>query len=111
MPNKSEAIARKIHQKLVKNYGYSFDPFTIIMIAGLIINVVRLIYECRNSKEDRVSMLRNPSLVEKIILRRAIGKSCAGTEIKPSNLYKELVGWRLSDSEIEGLLKEVEKND
>jgi hypothetical protein len=55
-------------------------------------------------------MLRNPSLVEKIILRRAIGKSCAGTEIKPSNLYKELVGWRLSDSEIEGLLKEVEKN-
>lgn len=111
MPNKSESIANKIAQKLTKNYGYSFDPFTIIMIAGVIINIIRLVYECRKDKEERVAMLRSPSLIEKIVLRRHIGKACLGTDIKSQDLYRELVGWNLSTAEIEGLFKEVEKND
>lgn len=110
--HKSESIATKIAAKLQNKHGYGFDPFTIIMIAGLIINIIRLIYECRNSKEERVSMLRQPTIIEKVVLRRAIGKACHGKDIKPSDLYKELIGWNLSTAEIEGLFKEVEeKND
>lgn len=109
---KSESIAKKIANKLQEKHGYGFDPFTIIMIAGLIINVIRLIYECRSSKEERVSMLRKPSIIEKVVLRRNIGKVCQGTDIKPSDLYREIIGWNLSTAEVEGLFKEVEeKND
>lgn len=109
MPNKSESIANKITQKLTKNYGYTFDPLTVIMIAGLILNIVRMVYECRNSQEARASMLRNPNLMQKIILRRHISKQCMGTDIKATDLYRELVAWRLSDTEVEKLFKEVEK--
>jgi len=49
---KSESIATKIMLSLEEKHGYAFDPFTIIMIAGIIINVIKLIYECRNSRED-----------------------------------------------------------
>lgn len=109
---KSESIAKKIANKLQEKHGYGFDPFTIIMIAGLIINIVRLVYECRNSKEGRVSMLREPTIIEKIVLRRAVGKECQGKDIKPSDLYREMIGWKLSTAELEGLFKEVEeKND
>lgn len=109
MPNKSESIANKITQKLTKNYGYTFDPLTAIMIAGLILNIVRMVYECRNSQEARAFMLRNPNLMQKIILRRHISKQCMGTDIKATDLYRELVAWRLSDTEVEKLFKEVEK--
>jgi len=111
MLNKSESIANKITQKLTRNYGYAFDPLTVIMIAGLIINIIRMVYECRNSKEERANMLRKPNLIQKIILRRHISKECFGTDIKPSDLYRELISWNLSSTEIERLFKEVEKND
>lgn len=107
---KSESIAAKIMLSLQEKHGYAFDPFTIIMIAGIIINVIKLIYECRNSKEDRMGMLRGPTLVEKIVLRRAINKECSGKDIKPKDLYASLIGWKLSTSEIEALFKEVEEN-
>lgn len=109
---KSESIATKIANKLQEKHGYGFDPFTIIMIAGLIINVIKLVYECRNSKKDRVSMLREPTIIEKVVLRRHIGKECHGKDIKPSDLYREMIGWKLSTTEIDKLFEEVEeKND
>lgn len=110
MPNKSEAIARKITLKL-NNNGYSLDPLTIIMIAGLIVNVVKLIYECRKDKQTIAYRLRHPSLLDKLILRRHVGRFCQDKDIDARHLFKELLGWNLSDNEIEGLLKEVEKND
>jgi hypothetical protein len=111
MQNKSNSIANKISAKLTNNYGYSFDPLTLIMIAGLILNVVRLIYECKNSSEERVATLQKPNLLEKIILRRHVGKACLGTDIKPSDLYRELVRWNVSSDEANKLFKEVKTND
>lgn len=107
---KSESIANKIALKL-NNNGYSIDPFTIIMIAGFIVNVVRLVYECRNSnKKDAAYKLKHPTLFDKLILRKQVAQFCEDKDIEARHLFKELLAWNLSSDELEKLLNEVETN-
>jgi hypothetical protein len=110
MPKKSESIATKIALKL-NNNGYSLDPLTIIMIAGLIVNVVRLVYECRKDRQATAYRLKHPSLFDKLVLRKQVGQFCQDKNIDARHLFKELLGWNLSSTEVESLLNEVEKND
>lgn len=107
---KSESIASKIALKL-NNSGYSIDPFTIIMIAGFIVNVVRLVYECRNNKQDAAYKLKHPSLFDKLILRKQVAQFCKDKDIDARHLFKELLAWNLSSDEVQKLLNEVETND
>ena len=110
MRKKSESIAGKIGLKL-NNNGYSLDPLTIIMIAGLIVNVVKLIYECRKDRQSTAYKLKHPSLFDKLILRKHVGSFCQDKDIDARHLFKELLGWNLSSADVEGLLNEVENND
>lgn len=106
---KSESIASKIALKL-NNSGYNIDPFTIIMIAGFIVNVVRLVYECRNNKQDAAYKLKHPSLFDKLILRKQVAQFCKDKDIDARHLFKELLAWNLSSDEVQKLLNEVETN-
>jgi Co/Zn/Cd efflux system component len=68
-------IARKVAaHRFSGDENYSIDPFFIIAIAGLIINISRFIYECNRSKnkEDLFDEIKNPSVMYKLLLHRNI---------------------------------------
>lgn len=106
---KSNSIAGKIFLKL-NNSGYNLDPITIIMIAGLIVNLVRLVYECRKNRQDAAYKLKHPSLFDKLILRKQVGQFCKDKDIDARHLFKELLAWNLSSDDVQKLLNEVETN-
>jgi hypothetical protein len=57
------------------NKNYSIDPFTIIAIINITIQIAKIIYECRKKPESIIEIARNRPIIESIWLRRKI-RSC-----------------------------------
>lgn len=94
----------------------AFDPFTILAIVSVIVAVIRLFIECKKKPRDAAQVCKKPDLVERWRLRRLIKEILADEEAE-KELSKALqkafflVGSRLTDKEIEYLMKEVHEAD
>lgn len=67
-------VARKVlaHAQ-AKDGSFSFDPWTIMAICNCIISVCKLLYMCYG-KSGAAGRIKNPSLLQKIILKKEIRK-------------------------------------
>jgi hypothetical protein len=106
-------IARKVAaHRFSGDENYSIDPFFIIAIAGLIINISRFIYECNRSKnkEDLFDEIKNPSVMYKLLLHRNIKKKWKSKKDRDS-VYKSMieVSKGLSGQELSCIFNEAEK--
>ena len=88
-----------------KNFG--IDPATVTLIISIIINLIRLWWQCRSSEKVR-GELRNPSWLFKLFLKREIRKHVKGSSHRYA-MYGAFidVGKNLSDKELNNILKEI----
>jgi hypothetical protein len=47
------------------DHTYKFDPFTIMMMISIIVNIARLWHDCKKSNKDIHSMAANPNLLQR----------------------------------------------
>lgn len=109
MNNESEKIATKIISNAnAKNNNFAIDPMLILMLAGLIVNLIRLWMACRD-KSNIHKQMKEPSLLFKLLLRKEINKNFA--KDKRKEIYDSVidVSKQLSEQEVNNLLDEVEK--
>lgn len=112
-----EKFAKEVHQNYFAMDGFgneegvSLDPITILMVAGLIINIIRLWKECKKDEEEVLESISNPSLFESVILRRLcrneVGRKsapCLYTAIKMS-------ASKLTSNELASIYQEVPLED
>lgn len=55
-----------------KNENYSFDVMFIIVIGSIIINVLKLLSMCNVFGRDLDSRIKNPNMMDRILLKKAI---------------------------------------
>lgn len=67
----SERIEARIFD-LQKNNGYGFDPFTIIAIVGLIVNVVKMIIACRQLNKMAKRNLKRNGLASRLFFKNSL---------------------------------------
>lgn len=109
MTNESEKIASKIASYAnAKNQNFAIDPILILMLAGLIVNLIRLWMACSDRNKIHKQM-KEPSLLFKFLLKREIAKKFA--KDKRQDIYNSMldVSKELSQQEVNNLLDEVEK--
>ena len=105
-----EMVLAKVARKV------AFDPFTILAIVSVIVAVIRLLIECRKKPKEVAQIFKKPELVERWRLRRLIKQILADEEAE-KELSKALqksffaVGQRLSEKDVEILMKEVHEAD
>lgn len=68
----SKSIASNIKDD--KNENYSFDLALIIVIGSIIINVLKLFMMCNIFGKDLESRIKNPNIVDRMLLKRAINQ-------------------------------------
>jgi hypothetical protein len=95
-----------------KTQGYSIDPLTIIFIAGLLIDIIKIIMACY-SKADyslAVKKINNPSLFDKMILKRRIRKLAEENKltINIEAMRESLLNIKMTEQEFNSLILEVE---
>ncbi len=70
------------------NFGekneYGIDPATIALIISIIIELVKLIRECRKDKKQILKMVNEPSLMERWYFRKIAGKFSKNKHYKKS---------------------------
>lgn len=87
-----------------------FDPFTIIMLIGLIVNIISMIQKCVEANKVPTKAKRK-SVVDNLILRRAVKKHVGKTQWKAEGnkimeaLYK--VGAESTVEEVEEAYKDA----
>lgn len=93
----------------LKDENFGFDPITIIMITGLIINLIRLWYSC-SSREGVYGAMKNPSFLYKLALKREIRKKFKNSKERAA-IYDSMidVSKNLSEREMNDILNEVEE--
>lgn len=108
----------ELTQKTCSNYGskgYSIDPLTIIFIAGLILDVIKIIMACyaKDSYEMAVKKINNPSILDKMILKRRIKKNVDNSDIDVDididSLRDSLLEIKLNKQDFTELTLEVNK--
>lgn len=105
-----ECVAHKVASyAAVKDEKYSVDPIIVLTIISIIVNVTRLIYECRKDKNDITDQIQNRSLVYKFLLRKEIRKKCKERKDRDI-IYQAMldVSKNLSMKEIFSIIEEVE---
>jgi hypothetical protein len=109
MNNESEKIAAKIASNAnAKNQNFAIDPILILMLAGLIVNLIRLWMACKD-KSDIHKQMKKPSYLFRFLLRKEVNKNFA--KDKRQEIYDSIidVSKELSEQEVNNLLDEVEK--
>lgn len=103
------AIAEKIAAHVAaKNKLNSIDPLLVIMIVGLIVNIVRLIYQCRANRDFISHQLKTGSWAYKFLLRKEINKQWKDkTERTTIQSAVVEVSKGLSEKELDELLNEA----
>lgn len=107
--SESEKIAMKVATHLnAKNDNVTIDPILILMLAGLIVNLIRLWMACRD-KSNVHKQMKEPSLLFKVLIRKEINKNFAKDDRR--KIYDSIldVAKQLSEQEVNNLLDEVEK--
>lgn len=112
MSEQIESVAQRVlaHSKSkIKDENFGFDPITIIMITGLIINLIKLWYSC-SSRQGVYGEMKKPSFLYKLALKREIRKKFKNSEERAA-IYDSMidVSKNLSEKEINNILDEVEE--
>lgn len=68
----SKSIAFNIKDD--KNENYSFDVMFIIVIGSIIINMLKLLTMCNVFGKDLDSRIRNPNMLDRMLLKKAINE-------------------------------------
>lgn len=107
------AIAKKVAAYAsAKDEKFGFDPLTVIMIIGLIVNISRFIYECRKDKKrtELFTQIKNPSWMYKLLLHTNIRKQWKDKKDRQT-IYQSMieVSKGLSEEELNCIFDEVEK--
>ena len=103
-----EKVATRISSHVAaKDEKFGIDPATITLIISIIINLIRLWWQCRSTEKVR-GELRNPSWLFKLFLKREIRKQIKGGS-RRNTMYGAFldVGKNLSDKELNNILKEI----
>jgi len=86
-------FAQNVYDKLDQNYN--FDPFLIIAIVNITINIVKVImylYFTNNSKKIQQAIINMNNPVVKLIMRREIKKECPDLDREQrKDLYNSIV--------------------
>jgi len=109
----SNKLAKEFAEDYYEDEPSAFDPITVIMIAGLLINLIRLAYDCYKDRNKVVNMMQKPSLLAKMVLVREIRKVCKeyNSNINQKKLKEVILNRKISKEELLSLLSENEKND
>ena len=108
---------KELAQELAENYyedePSALDPFTILMIAGLLVNLIRLAYDCYKDQNKAINVMQKPSLLARMVLVREIRKVCKEykSNINQKKLKEVILNRKISREELLSLLSEIEKND
>lgn len=57
------------------NKSYSFDPMFIIVIGSILLNTLKLLMMCNIFGKNLEDRIKNPSLLDKMLLKRSINKN------------------------------------
>lgn len=82
----------ELSKKICENYiaeiddkdGYKFDIMTIMMVASLMTEIVRMYRDCKKPAPDVVTSLKSPSIGEKFLLRRTLIENMGRSEFRRS---------------------------
>lgn len=90
------------------NFGekneYGIDPATIALIMSIIIELIKLIRECRKNKKEIFRMINKPSLMERWYFRKIAGKFSKNKHYKKSIIEAAFkVGKQTSMQDVEEL--------
>lgn len=109
----SNKLAKEFAEDYYEDEPSSFDPVTILIISGLIINLVRLAYDCYKDRNKTVNIMQNPSFLARMILVIEIRKICKefNSNINQKKLKEVILNRKISKEELLSLLSENEKND
>ena len=68
----STCIYNKIYNKGKEDQEVFVDPATIILIGKISLTVIRLIKGCKDSQEERVSLVKSPTITEARLLAKVV---------------------------------------
>lgn len=87
-----------------KDHRCSIDPATLLIIANIMVNVVRLLYVCFFTEDAVAKTVKNPGRIQKYLLYREVKKNFPSEKRK--TIYESLLSVceDLSDEELKGLI-------
>jgi hypothetical protein len=112
---KTAEISQKIYAKYAPQEGLSLDPASIILIAELVFELVKLWKECKKKPEDALSAAHSPGVFDKLLFRRMLRKELGRKEFQNSGerlleAFAE-VGAELTLEDVKELYDEEDKDD
>lgn len=76
--NKYSELAKSIYSDVIKNKEVNiktFDPFTILTIISIIIQLVKCYMNKKKTTSEVLNMCKKPNMLERLLLRRFIRKA------------------------------------
>ena len=109
----NDKLAQEFAEDYYEDEPSALDPITILMIAGLLVNLIRLAYDCYKDRNKTVNIMQKPSLLARMVLAREIRKICKeyNSNINQKKLKEVILNRKISRDELLSLLSETEKND
>lgn len=80
----SESVFSKTNNRLSGEENYSCDPFIILTIISVLIQLAQFIYECRKKPEQLLDISKRRPIIETVWLRQKI------KQLLPNNVNKRL---------------------
>ena len=105
-------LAQEFAEDYYEDEPSALDPITILMIAGLLVNLIRLAYDCYKDRNKTANIMQKPSLLARMVLVREIRKICKeyNSNINQKKLKEVILNRKISREELLSLLSEIEKN-
>ena len=111
----SEKVARDYTKELNEDDGYGFDVATIMLIATIVSEVIKMWRECKKNKEEAAKMATSPSRFERLALRQICVRTIGRREFYRSGdkLMESLLknGQTLTPELVQQMYDEEEKDD
>ena len=104
----SKNIASKINDN---NKNYSFDLGLIITIGSIIIGIIQLLIKCNVFGKNLEDRIKNPGLLDKILLRKAIKNKLPKEYSHLRSQVQDLIleqTKELSSEKFQSIIKEAE---
>ncbi len=112
-----ESIINKKSEEVYNKYfenqkDPAVDPYTLLMIAKILVEVGIYIYNCRNGKDKRhvLALMRRPGIGHIFAVAKIVNKHTEGTDINPKKLRNVILSMDFDEDNFNSLIKEVEKH-
>jgi hypothetical protein len=110
--SKLDEITEKVSASYASK-GYSINPMTIIFIAGLILDLIKLVMSCYNKSDydKAVSKINNPSMIDKFTLKRRMKTFARAnkSDVNLDQLKDSLLSVKLNIEDFNELIIETDK--